>query len=278
MQKSSKLNSFIQFYKKDIHFTNTKAKIRTLHLTGASCLSSFLIGTGKLIIAIFSMSFFTCVSALYTYAIVIAKGYVLYGIAHSQNNIAAQYDYYQRSGKLLVIAGTAYIIYSINLLFFPSTNYFDQNMAFGIAFFTFVELGLNIRGIIVERKNNMPLFHALKIINLASSCVCLVLTQTAILAYTSIETGVQNNSNANGIIGILMGTLSTLMGVYLYIHAEHIMNGKEMEEICKKVKKIMKKHKLLYSFTAIQMYLEEDGTQILQVEFHEEFDTVSKPN
>lgn len=272
MQVSSKLKSLLQFYKKDIHLMKIKSKKHTLHITGASCLGSIFIGTGKMVMGILSMSFFTCASALYTYAIVIAKGYVVYGISQSQNNIAEQYEYYKRAGKLLVVAGTAYIIYSIKLYFYPTISHFDLNMALGIASFTFVELGFNIRGIIVERKNKMPLFHALKIVNLASSCICLVLTQTALLAYTSIETGMQHNSSSNGMLGILMGGLSTLLGIYLILRADRIVEGKDSKSICKKIEKIMRKERLVFSFQPIQIRIKEDGKRILVIELKDVID------
>lgn len=223
-----KSKSLLQKY--SIHHITSKLKKGTLHITGASCLGNTMIGTAKMIIGILSMSFFTCASALYTYTIVITKIYILYGISQTKNNTADQYNYYQRSGKLLVVAGTIYMIYSIILLFHPVNTQYNKYMAIAIACFTFSELALNIRGIIVERNHKMPLFHALQIVNLASSCICLVLTQTAILAFTSIERGVQHNISSNGFIGILMGTLSTILGIYLVIHSDHFMYGKDIKK------------------------------------------------
>ena len=76
-------------------------KGRSLHITGASCLGNIIVGTGKLIMGIISLSFFTCVSAFYTFGMVAAKVVALAGILKEENS-RAQYRYYKLSGLILV--------------------------------------------------------------------------------------------------------------------------------------------------------------------------------
>ena len=41
-------------------------------------------------------------------------------------------------------------------------SHYDKYIGLGIAAFAFTELGLNIRGVIVERHNHTLLFHAIR--------------------------------------------------------------------------------------------------------------------
>lgn len=74
-----------------------KAASRSLHIAGASCIGNTLVGLGKLLIGIVSLSFFTCASAFYIFGMVIAKCCVLAGIVKEENT-KAQYRYYKLSG------------------------------------------------------------------------------------------------------------------------------------------------------------------------------------
>lgn len=205
-------------------------KQRSVQITGAACIGNVLVGFGKLAMGVISLSFFTCVSAFYTFGIVIAKVCALKGLTNENNN-GKQYSYYRLSGMILIIASVLYVIYSTRLLFYPADNYFDKYAGIGIAAFAFTELGLNIRGVIRERHDHTLLFHAIKMINLASSLICLVLTQTAILSFTHELTPDYDPSVSNGLMGILMGTAAALIGLIMLRRVRKIKREQETEEI-----------------------------------------------
>lgn len=183
---------------------------RSLHITGASCVGNLCVGVGKLVMGILSLSVFTCASALYTFGMVAAKGCALAGIVREVDP-KRQRRYYKLSGLILIVASVLYIVYSVRLLLHPVVSIYSSYVAIDIAAFTFVELTLNIRGVIIERKNHTLLVHAIKMINLASSLICLVLTQTAILSFA--EESLENQPMANGLFGSLMGTVAAALGV-----------------------------------------------------------------
>lgn len=187
---------------------------RSLHITGASCIGNTAVGLGKLLMGIVSMSFFTCASAFYTFGMVTAKCVALAGILKEENS-DAQYRYYKTSGLILIASSLLYIIYSARLFIRPAAVSYSKYTAIAIAAVTFTELSLNIRGVILERKNHTPLIHAIKMINLASSLICLVLTQTAILSFTSEETEI--HPQANGFFGVLMGCAAAILGLAMII-------------------------------------------------------------
>ena len=185
---------------------------RSLHLTGAACFGNTLLGVGKLALGILSLSFFTCASALYTFGMVAARLCALAGIAR-EDNPHGQYRCYRRSGLVLAASSLMYILYSVRLFQHPATAAYHEYVALAIAAFTFTEITVNIRGLIVYRRDHTPLVHAIKMIKLASSLISLVLTQTAILSFTA--PGTKGASLYTALIGIVMGTIATVLGILM---------------------------------------------------------------
>lgn len=196
----------------------------SLHITGAACVGSFLVGTGKLVMGLVSLSFFTCVSAFYTYGMVIAKACALKGMDKDKQK---QYAHYQMTGIILIVASVLYAIYSTRLLWHPQTSKYTLYVGLAIATFTFTEIGLNIRGVVVARKRKELLYHALKMVSLASSLISLVLTQTALLSFTHEGMADYNPSVSNGIMGLLMGSASTLIGIVMLCRGKKLQKNEE---------------------------------------------------
>ena len=196
---------------------------RLLKLSGASMTANILLGFGKLVLGIYTMSFFVCVSAMYTFGMVVAKYFALAGIIKSKST-KEQYRYYFLSGAILIVASIAFIGYSVRVLFHPVTTVYHMYVALVIASFTFFEITVNIRGVIIERNNHTPLFHALRTTNLASSLICLVLTQAAILSFADTQSEI--HPTANGIIGIAMGCLALMLGINMVLRIKRIQRKK----------------------------------------------------
>ena len=183
----------------------------TVRMTGAVCTANFLLGTGKLCMGLLSASFFTVMNALYTYGMVAAKLCVLKGVAVPAPK---QYAYCRKAAGILLAASLFYALYSARLLLHSEKAQYHPYLAMGIATVIFTEIGLNLWGVWVERKKKSPLFHTLKIINLASSLIGLVLTQTAILSFTHTEAE-YDASRSNAILGLCMGGCAALLGWFL---------------------------------------------------------------
>lgn len=107
-----------------------------------------------------------------------------------------------------------------------------MNIAIGIAAVTFTEVGLNIRGVIITRHNHTLLIYVIKMINLSASLIAIVLTQTAILSFTSKEADSLEISKANGLIGLIMGTVTTLIGIYMIYRVKKL---KKQDDLLKKL-------------------------------------------
>ena len=195
----------------------------TVRLTGAACTASFFLGTGKLLMGIFSASYFTIMNALYTYGMVAAKLIALKGIAVSPQK---QYAFYRKAAGILIAASLCYAVYSTRLLWHPQSANYHPYLAMGIATVTFAEIGLNLWGVLAERKKKSLAFHALKIISLSSSLIGLVLTQAAILSFTHSEES-YDPSRPNGILGLCMGGCAALLGCFMFWRAAKLKQQEE---------------------------------------------------
>lgn len=199
-------------------------KQKVLRLTWVACGVNFILGTGKLALGIFAFSPFTCVSAFYTYSMMLAKLCALFGLDKSKRR---QLAHYHVSALILLVASVLFSLYSTSLIFSPKVSHYHFYIAIGIAAFTFTEIGLNLRGMLIERKNKSMLLYAVKMESLASSLICLVLTQKALLSssYSGEQVAL---SKFHGAFGLLMGTIATLMSIWM-LHKGRIWKIREEE-------------------------------------------------
>lgn len=215
----------IRFNSRAIHRAYGASASRTLHLAGISGVCSILLGLGKIVSGVLSLSVFVCINGLYTLGMVLARYCALVGAIRTQDP-HQQYVYYRRSGKILIAASLLYISYSAWSFFHPKWVSYHMYVALAIATFTFTEIGMNLYGMIANRKNRTPLLHAIKTINLAASLVSLVVTQSAILAFA--DQGY--NPAVNALMGMFSGTCAVLLGVFMLWRIERIQH-KETDEM-----------------------------------------------
>ena len=235
---------------------------RSLKVSGAAGSAMLVFGFAKLILGIISFSLSTCVSAFYTLGMVYARYTAMTGLMKTEKE-DEQYRYYSRSGIILVVASLLFVGYSIWLLFYPATASYHMYIAIAIAAFTFAELTISIRGVIIERQNRLMLFHAIRTINLASSLVCLVLTQTAILSFADMQ--VELHPFVNSLIGIIMGSAATLLGAGMIVRIQRISSGRNYREVFRKVKKLMREDAIYHKMKPVRYIVSDERVPVLKV-------------
>lgn len=123
---------------------------------------------------------------------------------------------------MLLVASALYAAYAARLLRWPEQASYFLYVSLAIASFTFFEIGLNLRGVILERHSREPLFYALKTINHASSLICLVLTRTSILSFPHEGMDNYDPSKANGLMGLLMGGAASCLGLRMLARGRYL--------------------------------------------------------
>ena len=212
--KENPLKKGVQYLKAssdEIQAQYSTAASRSLYLTGISGVGNIFLGLGKIISGVLSLSVFVCVNGCYTLGMVLARYCALAGVLRGKDE-KSQYRFYRWSGMILIGASLLYMVYSGWAYHHPKPAVYHEYIALAIATFTFTEIGLNIRGVIINRKNKTPLLHAIKTINLAASLISLVLTQSAILTFA--DDG-NHDPAVNALLGLMMGACTALLGVYM---------------------------------------------------------------
>lgn len=172
------------------------------HFTG------FLIGTGKIVMAIISHSWLLFIHAVYNIIKASARHYAL-------KERGGHYNTMFYSGLLIIAASAVYLIYSVYIFFFGSTASYHMYIAIGIAAVTTYELIITIYGLRKAKKKKDVHQETVKYINLASALISVSLTQTAILSFTN-ETDM---SKAYAIGDAIFGFLALLVGMFMLLRA-----------------------------------------------------------
>lgn len=193
---------------------------RTLHITGVAGIFCILLGVGKIISGVLSLSVFVCVNGGYTLGMAAARYCALAGAVRIKEG-KNQYAYYRFSGIIMIAASLLYVVYSLWTIRHPKTVDYGNIIAITIATITFTEIGVNIWGILKYRKNRTPLLHALKIISLGTSLISLVLTQSAILAFADNT----HDPGVNGCLGTITGGGAALLGVFMIRRIKYMEKG-----------------------------------------------------
>ena len=187
----------------------TNKRERIIFMSNASIISNCLIALGKLAMGIYNNSIFLCINAFYNLGMAFAKIVVLYHYKNDdQKNVC---DCYKQVGIILICTAVTYIFYSCRLFISHEITNYSMFSGIAIATVTFFEIGFAMYGILTNTKEQAPIVNSIKIINLCSSLISLVLTQTALLSFNSaIEA-----SQYNGILALIFGSSVIFLGIYM---------------------------------------------------------------
>ena len=181
---------------------------RKLIFTRVSIVKDIFLIVGKLVISFVSTSFFLFANALYSCGMGLARYIALK--MHSQPR-EKQIANYRLVGIIISIASICYVIYSARLFFGGKTGVYSLYIALIIAMYTFVEFGINIRDAFRLRKSKALEAKALRAVSFASTLLCFVLTQTAIMSFAAEG----DSSIANALSGVVFGGLAALTGLFV---------------------------------------------------------------
>lgn len=123
---------------------------------------------------------------------------------------------YRTTGAVILGLSIVYMVSCATMLFGDAhIERYDTIVGITIAALAFTELGLAIHGAITTRNNTNLIVGAIKLSNLASALVLIVLTQSALTSFSDGEGA--SLSHATGLGGILFGGLAGAIGVYMLV-------------------------------------------------------------
>lgn len=173
--------------------------------------AGFLMGAGKMAMAVISHSWLLFIHAIYSLIKASAKHYAL-------KERVGHYDTMFYSGLLVIAASAVYLAYSIYIFFLGSTAYYPMYIAIGIAAITTYELIVAIYGLKKAKKQKNVRDETVKYISLASALISVSLTQTAILSFKNEN----DMSKAYAIGDAVFGFLALLVGILMLFRANKL--------------------------------------------------------
>lgn len=223
---------------------------KMLYTTKLSMVLNFFLAIGKILFGLF-FGFVFCVAGTFNAFMFLAKLECFLGIKTNKRT-------FENRNKLisifLFIASIVYIFYMARLVFFDVKVYdYTMFLGIGIAFISFIELGVAIYGLFKVKKAG-HYYRNIKIINFCSALTAIVLTQIAILTFT----GIQNVNVLNGLSGMGVGVITLLLSIFIYFaprvsiidkeHNKYILMKKEDNKLIDMDKKegviVLKKDKI----------------------------------
>lgn len=184
----------------------------------------------KMILGIYTFSLFPILSACYSLGIMIAKYFAI--TEHKRTKEASigeevekrHYHCYQLIGVVILISSLLFVIYSFRL--FIIQEHFVKYSTIGaiaIATVTFFEIGAAIRGVFLARKKEDQLMESIRLTNLATALISLVLTQTAIMSFAHGG----DYTLYIGCSGVLFGGIAAIIGSYMIAKGKAHMNNEK---------------------------------------------------
>lgn len=181
---------------------------------------NLLVALYKISLAYMSHSILLLVYAMYDISLIITKTTFIIKLKDESNK-------YYIVGLIVMGSSIWYMLYSIRILIVGSPIQYNLYVSIAITVITFFNLVLAVVGIRHARIRMNLEEETSKLISLANSLISLSLIPTAILSFTRID----NISFYMGILGIIFGALSALIGVYMMFYIKFSINvyGKKGE-------------------------------------------------
>lgn len=194
-----------------------RSKRRTFHFlaVGKDCVMVLI----KIALSIISSSFFMFANALFSSGIAVAR-YEALKMNGQERGIQLKTAF--KVSSVIIFSGLCYVCYSIRLFFGGSPGAYGMVMALAIACYTFVDFTIQIAAIIRLRHDGSLEAEALRVVSLCSILVCFVLTQTAIMSFSTIG----EHHISDGIGGVVFGSLVIGVGV-VYLVLNYIRSANE---------------------------------------------------
>lgn len=190
-----------------------KQRKKIIYFTRSSMAWNLIVALYKISLAYMSKSILILVYAMYDISLIITKTTFIIKLKDESNK-------YYIVGLIVMGSSIWYMLYSIRILLVGSPIVYNLYVSIAITLITFLNLVLALIGIRHARIRMNLEEETSKLISLANSLISLSLIPTAILSFTKID----NISFYMGVLGIIFGALSALIGVYMMFYVKFSIN------------------------------------------------------
>lgn len=197
-------------------------------ITKCSSFWNFAWSIFKIVFGIIYISYYVCVSGIFTLLIGYSKHNTLKGL----NNKKEVHKVYLSTGVTMMVASIIYAIYMSRLIVFKATANYGDIAALVIATISFTSLAVSITGIIRTRGRH-TLYRAIKVINFSVSLTDIALTQFVLLSLTTQK----DTSLYNGLFGIAISFVILCLGAYMIYKSYQIKNNPDLIYAGRKARK-----------------------------------------
>lgn len=170
---------------------------------------------GKVILSISTMSFFIFASAMYNGSMAVARAVSMKMDEHEE---LQQIKDYRKVGYIIIVASLFYVIYAIRMLYGGKPMHYDTWVAIVIIGYTVFEFFYLIWELIKLRKSPDLSMKAVRFSSFASTLLCFVLTQAAVVSLLD-----QTDSRVSSAwTGIICGSLAVMTGIFVIFDSYYI--------------------------------------------------------
>src|SRR6478736_2979506 len=196
---------------------------RSFFYAGISALFNLLFAAAKLVLFLVEPNLFLLANVLFSLGVGLAKALAVRTYRRSRSaehrpapSAIEQYRAATRIGIVLTSSAVLYVGLCLPLLVGTSVSVaFEPLVAEILALIAFVELGFAITAAIRMRRSKQPLVRSIRVVNVGSALVLLVLAQAAILSFASTV----ESSWGVGVSAMIFGGATVFGGLSLVIHS-----------------------------------------------------------
>jgi len=126
------------------------------------------------------------------------------------------YKNYLNNGILLVVLGIMYFFVNVYIYYKGTNTTMHEYLTYLVALVAFWSIGSAIYGMIKYKRNHTPILKAVKLTNFANALTSIMLTQIVLLD-TYANTKAYNSNLMNGLMGMGLGIIIIIIGLYMVI-------------------------------------------------------------
>ena len=204
------------------YFKQLKKEDRVMFFLILTTIGNFFITIVKFVLSLTLPSLWFFINALFMIILTFARFFSIrdYGkTKHIKDKDVIKkigYNNYLNNGILLVVLGIMYFFVNVYIYYKGTNTTMHEYLTYLVALVAFWSIGSAIYGMIKYKRNHTPILKAVKLTNFANALTSIMLTQIVLLD-TYANNKVYNSNLMNGLMGMGIGVIIVILGLYMII-------------------------------------------------------------